>query len=647
MIVRAGGGYGTGVVVDSRGYVLTNHHVIARAAVVDLKQQVKVQWGRIGADGLMHLEPGLLEGWVLDSDPLRDLAIVQLVSPPAELPSVKVSKRSPTPGQPVAALGHGGIGLLWAIKEGEISSVGRLATHLAGLIGRSCDDQASPCGVEAASVERERQRLEAAMPGLVIQSSCAIAPGDSGGPLVDLSGALVGVNAFLKTDPRAGVATNFHVHLDEVRSFLSAVPTTPRVRAPDPWELISSSGQWLDTDGDGLRDLFVSQRSDRRGYVINAAQRPITGSWFTALRPDAVLARSGDQWLGWFDRDGDGAFDRLVVAGASVSKAWSLTGNAATFAGAASLTDPSLLTSPRWAALAPELESLMRGSTGPPIDPSFGLAQANGHDLDGDGRLDVVNARRLTGTALFIDATQEVLGGRDGLIDQVRARPVAVRLVRQLEGWWIFLGDSRVLESRDLVSVSRAWLKTGAGELVPWAAAIGRDWRGLVLGALTGLAKERTVQAFSRFALSSGPARPFPVFGSTQSSVQTISDPAASMALVSSTEGEPAATTLGVADRPSGDDRRAWAQQGFPGAPFLWTSWEGSEWFQYDRDGDGAIDFAVIRRDERTFARERSGSEWVEAPAPSHPIEPRLFRGDQRRFRQLALEVFPEALVAP
>lgn len=650
VIVRAGSGYGSGVIVDARGYVLTNHHVIARAAIVDLKQQVQVQWGRLGADGSMRLEPQLLEGWVLDSDPLRDLAIIQLVSPPPGLPSIKVSKRSPVPGQPVAALGHGGIGLLWAIKDGEVAGVGRLATHLAGLIGRTCDEGAGPCGVEATSVERERQRLEAAMPGLVIQSSCPISPGDSGGPLVDLSGELVGVNAFLKTDTRAGVATNFHVHLDEIRAFLSAVPASPRVKAPNPWELIAANGQWLDTDGDGLRDLFVSLRAERRGFVINASQRPITGAWFTTLRPDAVIAHTGEQWLGWFDSDGDGAFERLITSGRDVSKAWALRGSAVTFAGAARLTDPSLLASPRWAALAGELEALMRSGASGPIDPGFGLAQTVGHDLDGDGRLDVVTARRLTGTALFVDATQDVLDGKAGLPEQVRAKPVALRLVRQLDGWWIFLGDSRVLESRDLVSVSRAWLRSASGALVEWPAAIGRDWRGLVVGAFAGLSRERVVQALSRFTVGVGSARPFPVFSSVESAVQVLPGPGDPTAIVTATEGEPVATTLAFAPARPGtrEERIAWARQGFPGAPFLWTAWEGTEWFQYDRDGDGSIDLVVLRREGRSTARELTKGEWVEVAPPALPVHPGYLTAPERaRFRSLALEVFPEALVAP
>jgi len=138
VIIRAGTSYGSGVIVDARGFVLTNHHVIAHAELVDLKARVQVQRGALSPEGVMVLDDKPLTAWVLKSDPLIDLAVLQIVDPPADLPSVKVSKRDPVPGEPVAALGHGAIGLLWAIKDGEVASVGKLATHLASLVGTDC-----------------------------------------------------------------------------------------------------------------------------------------------------------------------------------------------------------------------------------------------------------------------------------------------------------------------------------------------------------------------------------------------------------------------------------------------------------------------------------------------------------------------------
>src|SRR5439155_25001139 len=107
----------------------------ADAEVVDFKRKVSVEVGALSAQGFMEKKPGGLTAWVLKSDPLVDLAVLKLEAPPTGLPAIEVSPTDPVPGEPVAALGHGGIGLLWAIRDGEVASVGKLATHLAQLAG--------------------------------------------------------------------------------------------------------------------------------------------------------------------------------------------------------------------------------------------------------------------------------------------------------------------------------------------------------------------------------------------------------------------------------------------------------------------------------------------------------------------------------
>jgi S1-C subfamily serine protease len=239
VLIRTPNGYGTGIIIDARGFVLTNHHVIAHAETVDFKRRVSVEIGQLGPQGFMEKRGTPLVGWVLKSDPLIDLAVLKLDSPPPDLVAVEVSPSDPEPGEPVAALGHGGIGLLWAIRDGEVASVGRLATHLAQLVGAECQATVDPalaaaCVSSRKSIEAERARVADQVPGLVIQTSCTLSPGDSGGPLVNRAGQLVGVNAFLRPDASAPVASNFHVHVAEVRTFLKAVPSEPAAEPPDP-----------------------------------------------------------------------------------------------------------------------------------------------------------------------------------------------------------------------------------------------------------------------------------------------------------------------------------------------------------------------------------------------------------------------------
>ncbi len=52
MLIRSGRGFGTGVIVDPSGYVLTNHHVVANGEVEDFKVKVTVEIGRLTEQGV-------------------------------------------------------------------------------------------------------------------------------------------------------------------------------------------------------------------------------------------------------------------------------------------------------------------------------------------------------------------------------------------------------------------------------------------------------------------------------------------------------------------------------------------------------------------------------------------------------------------
>ena len=75
------------------------------------------------------------------ADKLRDIALLKIVDPPKKkLPAVRLARAKPVPGDPVIALGHAGAGMLWAIKAGEISALGKLSEHLATLASFKDDE---------------------------------------------------------------------------------------------------------------------------------------------------------------------------------------------------------------------------------------------------------------------------------------------------------------------------------------------------------------------------------------------------------------------------------------------------------------------------------------------------------------------------
>ncbi|MCC6335108.1 MAG: trypsin-like peptidase domain-containing protein [Myxococcales bacterium] len=139
-------GSGSGFVIDPKGLVLTNNHVVEGAVVI----RVRFDDGRV------------LDGEVLGRDPLTDVAVVKLKGKFSTLPSVPLGDSgSIRPGDWVVAIGNP-FGLASSVSAGIISALDRQ-------LGASRYDQ-------------------------FLQTDAAINPGNSGGPLFNLKGQVVGMN---------------------------------------------------------------------------------------------------------------------------------------------------------------------------------------------------------------------------------------------------------------------------------------------------------------------------------------------------------------------------------------------------------------------------------------------------------------------
>lgn len=138
-------GAGSGFIIRSDGYILTNEHVVHNAQ--NLK--VTLQGGK------------KFDGRVIGTDPQTDLAVVKINA--KNLPTADLGDSdSLVPGQWAVAIGNP-YGFHDTVTAGIISA-----------LGRSIDDPNNR--------------------GYLIQTDAAINPGNSGGPLVDLSGKVVGIN---------------------------------------------------------------------------------------------------------------------------------------------------------------------------------------------------------------------------------------------------------------------------------------------------------------------------------------------------------------------------------------------------------------------------------------------------------------------
>ncbi|HVN07536.1 MAG TPA: Do family serine endopeptidase [Patescibacteria group bacterium] len=154
---------GSGVIVDEKGFILTNYHVIEQAT----KIQVKV--------------PGdttVYTAHVVGTDNDTDLAVIKIDTPHR---------------LPIARLGNSdGVQVGdWVLAFG--SPFGLEATVTAGIV--SAKDRAN------ISAGKQFQRF--------IQTDAAINPGNSGGPLVNLAGEVIGINTAIYTSSRGYEGVGF------------------------------------------------------------------------------------------------------------------------------------------------------------------------------------------------------------------------------------------------------------------------------------------------------------------------------------------------------------------------------------------------------------------------------------------------------
>jgi serine protease Do len=161
---------GSGVIVDPRGYILTNNHVVENAGEVEVRLS----------------DDRKFQATIVGRDPKTDLAVLKIEAPPGSLPVADPGDSDKLRvGQWAVAIGNP-FGLDRTVTVGIISATGRT-------------------------------RVGVATYEAFIQTDASINPGNSGGPLLNLEGKVIGINTAIVS---AGQGIGFSIPINMARDIM-------------------------------------------------------------------------------------------------------------------------------------------------------------------------------------------------------------------------------------------------------------------------------------------------------------------------------------------------------------------------------------------------------------------------------------------
>jgi S1-C subfamily serine protease len=232
-------GTGSAVVFTADGFLVTNAHVVGRAA-----------------DGVATFADGATSRFeVIGSDPLSDLAVVRAAGDPQPAAELGDAARLRV-GQLVVAVGNP-LGLAGSVTAGVVSGLGRSLPTQSGRAVRVIDD--------------------------VIQTDAALNPGNSGGALATSDGRVVGINTAV-----AGIGLGLAIPVnDTTRQIIGALLSDGHVRrgyigiAAAPVPLPAATAERVGRRA-GLRivEVVTGSPADRAGLragdiVVAADTKPL------------------------------------------------------------------------------------------------------------------------------------------------------------------------------------------------------------------------------------------------------------------------------------------------------------------------------------------------------------------------------------
>ncbi|MFZ5863779.1 MAG: S1C family serine protease [Nitrospirota bacterium] len=244
---------GSGVVLDTQGHIVTNHHVVHNASRLEVTLSDESKW----------------PAEVVGKDAAADLAVIKIQAPAAKLRPLRLGESSGLRvGQKVLVIGNP-FGLEQTLTTGIISSIRRY--------------------LKLSGAEMEN----------VIQTDAAINPGNSGGPLLDSEGRVIGINTAIFSPSGGNVGIGFAVPVDTVKRVVSELLDKGYVAyawmGVEMQTLIPRYAEALDlpVDRGVLVGRLVRNGPAHRAGIRGGADRVIVGNTRLVVGGDIIVEADG------------------------------------------------------------------------------------------------------------------------------------------------------------------------------------------------------------------------------------------------------------------------------------------------------------------------------------------------------------------
>ncbi len=274
-------GSGSGVIITSDGYIVTNNHVVENA--------------KDGGIKVTTMDKKEYSATLVGTDPFTDLAVIKIdatglaVAHLGDISTVRV-------GEMVFAVGNP-LGLNSTVTSGIVSAVGR---------GALPGNRRGGYNVEH-----------------YIQTDAAINPGNSGGGLYDLRGSLIGINTAIATETGSYIGYGFAIPVDLMRSVVDDLIDDGEINRGyigvviKPIDELMAKGLGLNkVEGVLIDDIQKGKAGDKAGLeskdvILEVNGKPVNSP--SELQSTIVFYRAGDKVKLTIFRDGKKIYKDVVL----------------------------------------------------------------------------------------------------------------------------------------------------------------------------------------------------------------------------------------------------------------------------------------------------------------------------------------------